>query len=230
MQSFIDELYSNIIASGRWKLYLDGLKNTVIMTIGAAAIGIIIGCLIAICKVYAKDNKKLKPLEVICDVYLTIIRGTPMMVQLLIFSFVIFASAHINSMIYVAMLAFGVNSGAYVAELVRAGINAVDAGQMEAGRSLGLSKNKTMQLIVMPQAIKNILPGLANEAIVLLKETSIAGYAAIGDITYAATLIRSRTYSAVPLIVIAVVYLGIVMLMTWGLRKLERRLAKSDNR
>ena len=152
------------------------------------------------------------------------------MVQLMIFAFIIFAAASFDNMIYVAMLAFGVNSGAYVAELVRAGINAVDPGQMEAGRSLGLSKNKTMRLIIMPQAIKNILPGIANEAIVLLKETSIVGYAAIGDITYAASLIRSRTYSPVPLILIALVYLGIVMLMTWGLRKLERRLAKSDKR
>lgn len=230
MQSFLNELYTNIISSGRWLLYLNGLKNTILITIGAAVIGTIIGCLVAICKVYAKDNKKLKPLDVICDVYLTVIRGTPMMVQLMIFAFIIFAAVSFDNMIYVAMLAFGVNSGAYVAELVRAGINAVDPGQMEAGRSLGLSKNKTMQLIIMPQAIKNILPGIANEAIVLLKETSIVGYAAIGDITYAASLIRSRTYSPIPLILIAVIYLGIVMLMTWGLRKLERRLAKSDKR
>ncbi len=230
MENIIKELYDNIIANGRWLLYLNGLKNTVLITIGAALIGIIIGCLIAICKVYAKDNRKLKPLDVICDIYLTVIRGTPMMVQLMIFTFIIFATVAYSEMIYVAMLAFGVNSGAYVAELVRAGINAVDIGQMEAGRSLGLSKNKTMRLIILPQAIKNILPGLANEAITLLKETSIVGYAAIADITYAANLIRSRSFSPVPLLVIALVYLGIVMLMTWGLRRLERRLAKSDYR
>lgn len=226
--NFGQQLYDNIILNDRWKLYLEGLGTTIIVTIGAALIGIIIGSLVAICKVYAQDNKKLLPLEKLCDLYLTVFRGTPMMVQLLIFSWVIFASVPIDKLVWVGTLAFGVNSGAYVAEIVRAGIQAVSHGQMEAGRSLGFTKNMTMRLIIMPQAIKNILPALANEAITLLKETAILGYIAVGDITYMATWIRSRTYSPVPLFVTALVYLGIVMLMTYGMRKLERRLARSE--
>ncbi len=228
--NFGQQLFSNIIENDRWMLYLQGLEHTIVITLGAALIGIVLGALVAICKVYARHNKKLKPLNALCDVYLTVIRGTPVMVQLMIFAFVLFASAPMSMNIFVAILAFGINSGAYVAEIVRAGILAVGAGQTEAGRSLGLTNNMTMRFIVLPQAIKNILPALANEAIVLLKETAVVGYIAIGDITYMATMIRSRTYSPVPLLFIAAVYLAIVMLMTWGLRKLERRLAKSDHR
>lgn len=225
------QIYNNIIAEQRYMLYLEGLGNTLLITLGAALLGIVLGALVAICKVYAKSNKALKPLDILCDIYLTVIRGTPMMVQVLIFAFVIFAFVGFDNMVYVAILAFGINSGAYVAEIVRAGINAVNIGQTEAGRSLGLSNNQTMKLIVLPQAIKNILPALGNEAIVLFKETAIVGYIAIKDLTYMATLIRSRTYSPlVPLLFIALIYLAFVMLMTWGLRKLERRLAKSDNR
>jgi His/Glu/Gln/Arg/opine family amino acid ABC transporter permease subunit len=227
---FGQQLYRNIIANDRWMLYLEGFRNTLIITLGAAVIGILLGAIVAICKVYARHNRRLRLLEIVCDVYLTIIRGTPVMVQLLIFAFVIFASAPMSMNIIVAILAFGINSGAYVAEIVRAGILAVGPGQTEAGRSLGLTNNMTMRYIVLPQAIKNILPALANEAIVLLKETAVVGYIAIGDITYMATMIRSRTFEAVPLLLTAVVYLAVVMLMTWGLRKLERRLAKSDHR
>ena len=236
-----NELYTNLIAQGRWKYYVDGLGQTLLITLGAALIGIILGCIVAILKTTAKERKidraakkksfrdfLWKVINFICDVYLTVIRGTPMVVQLLIFSFVIFASASFSDAIYIAILAFGVNSGAYVAEIVRAGINAVSRGQFEAGRSLGLNGSRTMRLIILPQAIKNILPALTNEAIVLLKETSVVGYIAISDITYAATLVRSRTFSAVPLLAVAVVYLILVMFMTWGLRKLERRLARSD--
>lgn len=227
---FGQQLYRNIIANDRWMLYIEGFRNTLIITLGAAVIGILLGAVVAICKVYARQNRRLRPLEIVCDVYLTIIRGTPVMVQLLIFAFVIFASAPMSMNILVAILAFGINSGAYVAEIVRAGILAVSHGQAEAGRSLGLTNNMTMRYIVLPQAIKNILPALANEAIVLLKETAVVGYIAIGDITYMATMIRSRTFEAVPLLLTAVVYLAVVMLMTWGLRKLERRLGKSDHR
>ena len=226
--NFGQQLYDNLILNDRWKLYLTGLKNTLLITLGAAIIGIILGSLVAICKVYAAENKKLRPLEILCDLYLTVVRGTPMMVQVMIFVFVIGASAKMSASIYIATLAFGINSGAYVAEIVRAGIQAVGKGQEEAGRSLGLTKNMTMRLIILPQAIKNILPALANEAITLLKETSIVGYVAIADITYQAAFIRSRTYSAVPLLTIALIYLAIVMLMTWGMKKLERRLAKSE--
>jgi len=228
--NFGQQLYMNIIKDQRYMLYVEGLWNTILLTLGAAVIGVVLGALVAICKVYAKDNKALKPLDILCDIYLTVIRGTPMMVQVMIFCYVIFASYKMSAMIYVAMLAFGINSGAYVAEIVRAGIEAVSIGQTEAGRSLGMTKNMTMRYIVLPQAIKNILPALANEAITLLKETAIVGYVAVADLTYSANLIRSRTYSAVPLLVIALVYLVLVMFMTFGLRKLERRLHKSDHR
>lgn len=227
---FSQQLYRNIIQNDRWMLYVEGFRNTLVITLGAAVIGIVLGALVAICKVYARHNRRLRPLDLLCDVYLTVIRGTPVMVQLLIFAFVIFASAPMSMNIVVAILAFGINSGAYVAEIVRAGILAVGPGQTEAGRSLGLTNNMTMRYIVMPQAIKNILPALANEAIVLLKETAVVGYIAIGDITYMAAMIRSRTFEAMPLLFTALVYLAVVMLMTWGLRKLERRLAKSDHR
>ncbi len=228
--NFGQQLYDNIIAQDRWLEYLEGLGNTILMTIIAAMIGVILGSLVAICKVYAKDNKKLKVLDVICNVYLTVIRGTPMMVQVMIMVFIIAASAPLNMSIWFATLALGINSGAYVAEIVRAGIMAVDRGQMEAGRSLGLSKNVTMKKIVFPQAIKNILPALGNEAIVLFKETAIVGYVAVADLTFKAAAIRSRTMSPVPLLVIMVLYLLVVMLMTWGLRKMEKRLARSDYR
>ncbi|HWR24284.1 MAG TPA: amino acid ABC transporter permease [Feifaniaceae bacterium] len=228
--NFGQQLYNNIIANNRWMLYVEGLGNTLLITLGAAVLGILLGALVAICKVYALHNKALRPLELICDVYLTVIRGTPVMVQLLIFAFVIFASVPFEYNIYVAILAFGINSGAYVAEIMRAGIQAVNRGQTEAGRSLGLSNGMTMRHIVLPQAIKNILPALANEAIVLLKETAVVGYIAMNDLTYMSMMIRTRTYSVVPLLVTALIYLLVVMLMTWGLRKLERRLSKSDHR
>ena len=227
-ENFGQQLYDNIILNDRWKLYLDGLGTTLILTLGALILGALIGSIVGIIKVYAKDNKKLVVLDKICDVYLTLFRGTPVMVQLLIFSWVIFVFVPMDQLALVGILAFGCNSGAYVAEIIRAGILAVNPGQTEAGRSLGLSKNTTMIKIVMPQAVKNILPALVNEAITLLKETAIVGYIAVGDITYAASLIRSRTYSAVPLLLIALVYLIIVMLMTYGMRKLERRLARSE--
>ena len=235
--NFGQQLYDNIIKEGRLGLYWDGLKNTLYLTLGAAVIGIILGSLVAIAKVYLKNKKKPgsplrrfldKLLGAVCDLYLTVIRGTPMMVQVLIFCWIIFGNAPITFNFYAAMIAFGINSGAYVAEIVRAGINAVNIGQTEAGRSLGLTAGMTMRYNVKPQAIKKILPALANEAITLLKETAIVGYAAQQDITYVATLIRSRTYSPVPLLFIALVYLILVLLMTYGTRKLERRLARSD--
>lgn len=228
--NFGQQLYDNIIKDQRWQMYLQGLGTTMLITLAAALIGTVLGSLVAICKVYAVRNKALRPVEWVCDLYLMVIRGTPVMIQVMIFAFIIFASAGFDKMIYVSMLAFGINSGAYVAEIVRAGILAVSPGQTEAGRSLGLSMNQTMVRIVMPQAIKNILPALANEAIVLLKETAIVSVIATQDVTYMATFIRSRTASPVPLLVVAVLYLVVVMLMTWLLRKLERRLARSDSR
>ncbi|MEA4853365.1 MAG: amino acid ABC transporter permease [Christensenella sp.] len=225
------QIYNTLIVNDRWTMFLDGLLVTLMIAGIAVVMGVVIGSSVAIAKVNAQRNRKLKWLDVICDIYLTVIRGTPVLVQLLIMYYIIFAAAPIEMAPYVAALAFGINSGAYVAEIVRSGIMAVPKGQMEAGRSLGLTNGMTMRTIIFPQAIKNILPALGNEFIVLFKETSIVGYVAVMDLTRAAELVRSRTMDAfVPLILIALVYLGIVMLITWALRKLERRLALSDAR
>ena len=225
--------YTAFLEADRWKLYLQGLGRTLEMTLVALVMGVILGVVVAVIRAAhdqqragRRKNPLLAILNFICKIYTTVIRGTPMMVQLLIWTFVIFPS--IRDKILVGIIGLGINSGAYVAEIVRAGINAVNIGQTEAGRSLGLTGGMTMRHIVLPQAIKNILPALANEAITLLKETAIVGYAAQQDITYVATLIRSRTYSPVPLLFIALVYLILVLLMTYGTRKLERRLARSD--
>lgn len=212
-------------------MFLDGLMVTLMIASIAVLMGIAIGSLVAIAKVNAMHNKRLKWLSVICDIYLAIIRGTPVLVQLLIMYYIIFAAAPIEMAPYVAALAFGINSGAYVAEIVRSGIMAVPKGQMEAGRSLGLTNGMAMREIVFPQAVKNILPALGNEFITLFKETSVVGYVAVMDLTRAAELVRSRTLDAfVPLIFIALIYLGIVILITLVLRKLEKKLAQSDAR
>ena len=225
------QIYNTLVANDRWTMFLDGLLVTLMIAGIAVLMGVVIGSFVAIAKVNAARNKRLKWLNVICDIYLTVIRGTPVLVQLLIRYYIVFAAAPIEMAPYVAALAFGINSGAYVAEIVRSGIMAVPRGQMEAGRSLGLTNGMTMRTIIFPQAIKNILPALGNEFIVLFKETSIVGYVAVQDLTRAAELVRSRTMDAfVPLIFIALVYLGIVMLITWALRKLERKLAQSDVR
>ena len=173
-------------------------------------------------------NRSFKILTAICRVYLTVIRGTPTMIQLLIMNFVIFGSVSINKII-VGGLAFGINSGAYVAEIVRSGIMSIDQGQTEAGRSLGLNFSQTMRLIIIPQAFKNVLPALVNEFIVLIKETSIIGYIGMMDLTKGAMLIQSRTYNAFwPLMAAAAIYLVIVGILTWGMNKLERRLRTSE--
>lgn len=235
--NFSQQLYDNIILNDRWQLYLSGLGQTLLLTLGGLVLGIVIGSLLAVIKVFAGYEHKtligkiiFKILDVITDVYITIIRGIPMMVLVLLTVFVIFATVPMDYRILVAIFALGVNSGAYVAEIMRAGINAVDIGQTEAGRSLGLTGNMTMWKIVFPQAIKNILPALGNEMITLFKETAIVGYAAISDLTMQAMFIRSRTFSIVPLLVIAVIYLIFVLLMTFALKKFERRLRKSDSR
>lgn len=226
-----EQIYSNIIASNRWQIYLQGLGTTLLITILAIVIGVVLGSLVAIAKVNAITNRRLKWLSAICEVYTTIIRGTPIVVQLLIMYYIVFAAAPTSMSVYVAALTFGINSGAYVSEIVRAGIMSIDKGQMEAGRSLGLSRSQTMASIVFPQAIKNILPALGNEVITLFKETSIVGYIAVMDLTRAADLIRTRTMAPfVPLIFIAIIYLIIVMLLTWVFRKIEKRLARSDAR
>ena len=240
-KNFDQQIITNLFSENRFSLYVNGFLITILLTLGAAAIGIIIGSLTAIIKIYARANIRnqykspfyrfiWKTLNFLCDLYTTVIRGTPMTMQLLIFAFVIFSALPMNAMFYVAMLAFGINSGAYVSEVIRAGILSINVGQTEAGRSLGLNNNQTMWKIIFPQALRNILPALGNEAITLLKETSIASFIAVADMTYAASLIRSRTYSAVPLLFVALIYLGVVTLLTWILQRVERRLDTNDRR
>lgn len=227
--SLAKQFEMNFIVEDRWKLLLSGLGVTLLVTVFALILGIILGFLVAVVRSAHDQTGKLKVANAIAKIYTTVIRGTPVVVQLLIIYFVIFASVDISK-VFVAVLAFGLNSGAYVSEIVRSGIMSIDAGQMEAGRSLGFNYRKTMLYIIMPQAFKNVLPALGNEFITLLKETSVAGYIALQDLTKAADLIRSRTFSAfMPLLAIAAIYLGMVCLFTWLLDKLERRLRNSDH-
>ena len=226
--NWFEKLHQTFIEGERYKWLIDGLKNTLIITLGALIIGVIIGSLIAITKYFCDGNKKLRFFSWICDVYTTVIRGIPITVLLLMFFYIVLVAA---DGITVAVIAFGINSGAYMAELIRSGINAVDKGQMEAARSLGMSKGQAMAKIIFPQAIKNILPAIGNECIALLKETSVAGYVAIVDITRAATNIRNKTFDAVnPIILLALIYLLMVVIMTKLLAVLERRLRKSDGK
>lgn len=208
---------------------MDGLGNTLKITLFAVIIGIALGFLVAVIRSTYEKTGGLKVLNALCKIYLTVIRGTPVLIQLLIIYFVVFGSVKIDK-VFVAVMAFGINSGAYVAEIFRSGIMSIDNGQFEAGRSLGFNYRQTMIYIVMPQAFKNVLPALCNEFIVLLKETSVAGYIAIQDLTKGADIIRSRTYSAfMPLIAAAVIYLVMVMIFTYFVQKLERRLRSSDH-
>lgn len=221
--------YVAFIEQDRWKLYLKGLGITMEVAFFAAIIGIIIGTVLAFMKLSVKRNGKPSILARIANAYIDIIRGTPSVLQLLIMWFIILSFC--RNKILVACLSFGINSGAYVAEIVRAGILAVDKGQTEAGRSLGLSQFQTMRYIVIPQAFKNVLPPLGNEFIVLLKETAILGYVALDDLTRVANQITSRTYEAfMPLIGAALIYFVIIKILTILLNKMERRLRKSDNR
>lgn len=223
-----ERFYNNFIKDDRWRYITDGLGVTLKVTIVAVLIGIVLGFLVAIVRSTYDKTHKLKVLNFICNVYLTVIRGTPVVVQLLIIYFVIFGSFDIDKAI-VAFLAFGINSGAYVAEIIRSGIMSIDDGQFEAGRSLGFNYIQTMRYIILPQALKNVLPALANEFIVLLKETSVAGYIALQDLTKGGDIIRSRTYDAfMPLIAVALIYLAMVMLFTKLVELLERRLRNSE--
>ena len=209
--------------------WLTGLKTTLLVTVLALCIGVVLGLLIALIRSTHEQTGKLKLLNIVARVYLTIIRGTPSMIQILFFYSVIFATVNLNNIV-IGGIAFGINSGAYVAEIFRSGIMSVDKGQTEAGRSLGLNSAQTMRLIIIPQAFKNVLPALINEMIVLLKETAIIGYIGTIDITKAATLVQSRTYDAlVPLLSAAIFYLILVMILTYFMGKLERRLRKSDH-
>ncbi|MGI6333678.1 MAG: amino acid ABC transporter permease [Saccharofermentanales bacterium] len=221
---------NDFIVDNRWTWLVSGLGKTLVITILAAFLGVVIGLILAMIRVLAHNGRRIFFLARFADIYVTVIRGTPVLVQLLIIYFVIFASVNIDKTL-VAALAFGINSGAYVAEIVRAGVLAVDQGQMEAGRSLGLTYGITMRKIILPQAVKNVLPAMFNELITLLKETSVAGYIAVIDLTRAGDLIRSRTFDAVlPLLAVALIYLLIVTGLTVLMNMLERRLRRSDNR
>ena len=228
MSGFKESFYQNFIEKDRWQYLLTGLENTLLITIFAVLIGVAIGFLVAIIRASHDKNGSLKILNFICRVYLTVIRGTPTMIQLMITYYIIFASVNVSK-IFVAVCAFGINSGAYVAEIVRSGIMSIDQGQFEAGRSLGFNYVQTMRYIIIPQAFKNVLPALANEFIVLLKETSVAGYVGLVDLTKGGDIIRSRTFQAfMPLIGVAVIYLVMVMFFTWLVGILERRLRDSE--
>lgn len=234
-----EDFILNFIDAGRWKWLVEGLGNTLIITLFALLMGLAIGVVIAAVRsTYDKNRESmelhkgigyyiLKISNAVCNLYLTVIRGTPVVVQLLIMYFIVFASSR-NSLM-VAIIAFGINSGAYVAEILRGGIMSIDNGQFEAGRSLGFNYIQTMTHIVIPQVFKNVLPTLCNEFIVLLKETSVAGYVGIVDLTKAGDLIRGRTFSAfMPLIAVALIYLVMVVILTALVGVLERRLRKSE--
>ena len=242
MQAWFEKLKAdfilNFVQGNRWRYLLNGLGTTLLITLLACLLGIAIGMVIAMVRsTYDKTAEGARKTlgrrlfgiaNGFCRVYLTVLRGTPVVVQLMIIYFVIFASSDNGTL--VAALAFGLNSGAYVAEIVRGGIMSIDNGQFEAGRSLGFNYVQTMRFIVIPQVIKNVLPSLANEFIALLKETSVAGYVAVADLTKGADIIRSRTYSPfMPLIAIALIYLALVMFFTKLVGILERRLRNSDH-
>lgn len=229
-ESWFHTLYNTFIVSDRYLVVWHGLQKTLIITLGALVIGVFIGTIVAMIKVFAETNRRnpvLRFLDVLCNIYTSVIRGIPVVVQLLISFFIIFVSAKDGT--WVATITFGINSGAYVAETIRSGIMAIDKGQTEAGRSLGFSSLKTMWLIVLPQAFKNILPAIGNEMIALLKETSVAGYVAVVDITKACNQIKNTTYDQVnPIMLVALVYLALVMIMTYLLSVVERRLRNSE--
>lgn len=251
LDSFKAAVNSTFIVDTRYMIFLEGIKNTLTITFGALLLGVVIGVAVAVSKVYYYQTGPfrfweslgqlcrtgrpqylgqmlLKLLDMFLNFYLTVIRGTPVVVQLMIWAFVVLSS---YNEILVAIIGFGINSGAYVSEIVRAGIMAVDKGQTEAGRSLGLSAASTMRLIILPQAFKNVLPALSNEVIALIKETSIVGYVAVTDLTKAAALVRARTFDAfVPLLFVAAAYLFMVIILTFFQRRLERNLQASDRK
>ena len=228
MSAWLAKLNETFIASGYYRLMLDGFKNTIIITLGALAISIVLGSLIAVVRYLGDDVPAMKPIVAFLTFYVNVIRGIPVVVLLLIFYFVIMKS---SDGLVVGIITFGINSSAYMSELIRGGINAVDKGQMEAGRSLGMSRLQCTKRIIFPQAVRYILPAVGNELIALLKETSVAGYVAVVDLTRAGNLVRNNTYDAVnPLLLVAITYLVMVFGLDALLKKMERRLAKNDKR
>jgi len=236
-ESFLSQFQKAFIVDSRWKIFLKGFVNTMIITLAAAAIGILIGVVIAVFRYMAsqKDPRKKRTfgsavigvIDRLMAAYVAVIRGTPLAIQLMIMAFIVLRG--VSDGMVVAIVAFGLNSGAYVSEVIRAGIQSVDCGQMEAGRSLGLNRVDAMRLIILPQALKNILPALCNEAIAVLKETSIVGMIAVVDLTRASDLVRSRTMQPYfPLLAVALIYFLLVYGLSTGVSKLEKRLARSD--
>ena len=223
IQGLIDDFHLCFVKNGRWDYLWQGLQVTIEVALAAIALGLAIGFLVAVIRSTHDKYGRFRVLNFLSKIYLTVIRGTPMVVQLLITYYIILRS--VDSKVLIAILAFGINSGAYQAEIIRAGITSIDPGQMEAGRALGLSYWRTMLRIILPQAIRNVLPALGNEFIVLMKDTSIVGYIALIDLAKGGDIIRSQTYSVyLPYLSVAAIYLLLVMTFTWLLGKLERYL------
>lgn len=227
--SILERLKKAVVVQDRWKLYLEGLGNTILIALIAALIGTAIGVCLAMINYLNKKTGKLRILSKIANFYITVVRGTPVVLQLMILYFIVFVSWDNGMMI--GAITFGINSGAYVAEIARAGFESVDDGQMEAGRSLGLSTWQTLWHIIIPQAVKNCLPPLFNEFITLVKETAIVGYVGIMDLGKIPGLIQSRTFDYLfPLLIAAVLYLAVVLVLTKVLHIIEKKLSKGDRR
>lgn len=227
-QNFADRFYLNFIADDRWRYLTNGLTVTLKITFFAVLIGLVLGFVVALIRNAHEHTGRFKIADKLCGIYLTVIRGTPVLVQLLLIYFAVFESVRVDKA-FTAILAFGINSGAYQAEIFRSGIQSLPKGQFEAGRSLGFTYFQTMTTIIMPQAIRNVIPTLCNEFIVLLKETSVASYIALEDLTKGGDIIRSRTFDPfMPLMAVALIYLVIVMALTYGVKKLEQRLARAS--
>ena len=230
MQKLQDALYLNLIKDNRYTYLLTGFKNTMTITLFATILGIVLGLVIALIRITYDNTKKLKILNAVAEVYITIIRGTPVIIQLMILFFCVFTWRGVSG-VMVAILGFGMNSAAYVAEIFRSGLMSIDQGQMEAGRSLGLNYGQTLRYVIIPQAFKVVLPALCNEFIVLIKETSVAGYVAVQDLTKGGDIIRSRTYDAwTPLLIVAAIYLALTCLFTSLVKKLEISLRKNERK
>ena len=227
MNGIVLDFYKTVIYDDRYMMILEGLKNTILIALGSIVIGILLGLLIAIVRDMYEKNGKGLILNKICKIYVDVIRGTPALLQLMIIYDVILKSVSID-LVLVGILAFGLNSSAYVSEIIRAGINSIDVGQMEAAKSLGFKYFQSMRYIILPQAIKNVLPALGNEFITLVKETSVAGYIGIMELTKSTDMIASRTYNYFfPLIIAALIYLGLTMLLTKLLNRFERKVSNA---
>lgn len=228
LNGIYDDFYKTVIFDERYKLILEGLKNTILIAIGALIVGILLGSIISIVKYTNKERGKFKLLSKIFDIYVNIIRGTPSVLQLMIMYYVIFKTSTIDSVI-IGIIAFGINSSAYVAEILRSGFDSIDDGQVEAGLSLGLNFRQVLKYIIIPQAIKVSLPSMGNEFVTLIKETAIAGYIGIEDLTKASDIIASRTYDYFfPLVLVALIYLVLTSVISKLLKKMERKLNVND--